>query len=109
MLIAILGLQTKTHSRRGIFLLWHPATAGCNGRLLLRLERKQHLKSERQAEIGWGQGYFGVQSHPTATGRRTRLERKRQAVAVAGPVHVTFIDSLICEYNVTVRVHLLLV
>ena len=55
------------------------------------------------------QGYFGVQSHPTATGRRTRLERKRQAVAVAGPVHVTIIDSLISEYNVTVRVHLLLV
>ena len=39
------------------------------------------------------QGYFGVQSHPAATGRCTRLERKRQAVAVAGPVHVTIIDS----------------
>ena len=46
-----------------------------------------------------------MQLHPTATGRRTRLERKRQAVAVAGPVHVTIIDSQsrddMCDYTVT--------
>ena len=51
--------------------------------------RKEATPQIRATGRNRGGGYFGVRSHPVATGCRTRLERKQHGVAVASSVHAS--------------------